>query len=88
MTTRRHTCTTGVRDVCAHAHARVLSATTADSATVVQHCSALQFSTDCTVAQYDRRHYLYIKLLGADGGGECKHRLGQTLTVGLPRHLL
>ena len=56
----------------------------ADTATVavVQHCSALQYSTECTVARYDRRDYLYIKLLGADGGGEGKHRLGQTLTVG------
>ena len=36
------------------------------------------------MAQCDRRDDLYIKLLGADGGGEGKHRLGQTLTVDEP----
>ena len=40
MKTQRHACTTGVGDVCAHGHTRVLSATTADSATVAGYSSS------------------------------------------------
>ena len=40
MTTRRHTCATGVRDARADAHTRVLSATMADSATVAGYSSS------------------------------------------------
>ena len=40
MTTRRHTCVTGVRGARVHAHTRVLSATMADSATVAGYSSS------------------------------------------------